>query len=103
MKIVSLDDSKVCVPSVDDANQLMSALINYNCEAMLKKYDSFGEEDKPGDYTISFDNYDINVINQTNAETILHWFLSLGFSDIFIKKAGRVKQPELEQPEQVES
>lgn len=97
MKIVSLDEQKVCVPSLQDANSLMNALIKYNCEGMLKKYDSFGEEEKPGDYIISFDNYDINVINQTNAETILHWFLSLGVTDIFIKKAEKVEQTE--QPE----
>jgi hypothetical protein len=91
MKIVALDDQKVCLPTLQDANQLMQALIRYNCESQLQKYDSFGEEAKPGDFTILFDDFEINVINQTNTETVLHWFMSLGVTDIFVKRIERAE------------
>ena len=87
MKIVAVNDSKVCLPTLQDANQLMQALIRYNCEGTIQKYDSFGEDDKPGDYTIMFDDFEINVINKVNAETIIDWLLTLNVTDIFIKRA----------------
>lgn len=87
MKIVSLNEQKVCVPTLQDANQLMQALIRFNCEGQLQKYDSFGEEEKPGDFCILFDNFEIYVIGQNNTETIINWLLTLGISDIFVKRA----------------
>lgn len=86
MKIVALDTEKVCLPTLQDANQLMQALIRYNCEGQIQKYDSFGEETRAGDYTILFDDFEINVVGQNNTETVLNWFLSLGVTDIFIKR-----------------
>lgn len=86
MKLVSLDEQKVCLPTLEDANQLMQALIAYNCEGQIKKCDSFGEEEKAGDFTILFDNYEINVVGQNNTETILSWFLSLGTTDVLVKR-----------------
>ena len=104
MKIVAVDMEKVCVPTLKDANQLMQALIRYNCEGTIQKYDSFGENDKPADYTILFDDFEINVINKVNAETIIDWLLTLHVTDIFIRKVEKkVEQVEqVKQPEQTE-
>ena len=97
MKIVAVNDSKVCVPTLQDANQLMQALIRYNCEGQIQKYDSFGEDDRAADYTILFDDFEINVVNKVNAETIIDWLLSLNVTDIFIKRAEK-KVPEQVEP-----
>ena len=94
MKIVAVDTEKVCVPTLQDANQLMQALIRYNCEGQIQKYDSFGEDEKPADYTILFDDFEINVINKVNAETIIDWLLTLNVTDIFVKRA-EIKVPEV--------
>ena len=89
MKIVSMDEQKVVLPSLEDANQLLGALIAYNCEATLKKFDSFGEQEKTGDYAICFDDYEVNIIGKGNTLTVVNWLLSLGVSDIFIKRADQ--------------
>ena len=87
MKIVSVNDSKVCVPTLQDANQLMQALIRYNCEGSIQKYDSFGEDDQPGDYVLMFDDFEVNIVNKKNTETVIDWLLSLGVTDILVKRA----------------
>ena len=87
MKIVSVNDSKVCVPTLQDANQLMQALIRYNCEGSIQKYDSFGEDDQPGDYILLFDDFEVNIVNKKNTETVIDWLLTLGVTDILVKRA----------------
>ena len=91
MKIVSLNEKRVCVPSLKDANSLMKALIQYNSEGVIQKHDAFGEEEREGDYTLLFDDYEISIIGKPNTEVVIDWLLSLNVTDIFIK-----------QPEQVE-
>ena len=88
MKIVSVNDSKVCVPKLEDANQLMQALIRYNCEGSIQKYDSTVEDDQPGDYILLFDDFEVNIVNKKNTETVIDWLLTLGVTDILVKRAN---------------
>lgn len=85
MIFVSKGSSKVGVESVEDVKALQSALTDYNNRESVTRQDIIGKE-VTASFSVCFDTYEIKAIEQRDAETILHWLITLGANDVLIRK-----------------
>lgn len=85
MIYISKGQSKVAVESVIDARALQSALNDANCIEPIIRQDIIGKDLAAG-FMLCFGEYEIKAVEQLDAETIMHWLLSLGVSDILIRR-----------------
>ena len=85
MIYISKGQSKVAVESVEDAKALQSALNDADCIEPIIRQNIIGKDLTAG-FTLLFGEYEIKAIQQRDAEEIAHWLLSLGVSDILIRR-----------------
>ena len=88
MIYISKGCEKVAVATVEDSKALQSALNNHDCIDAITRQDIVGKE-LEASFQVCFDTYEINTIEMRDAETIMHWLLSLGANDILIRKINK--------------
>lgn len=86
MIYISKGLEKVAVESVDDGKALQQALNENDCIDAVTRQNIIGK-DMEAEFVVCFGTYEIKSIQQRDAETILHWLLSLGVDDVLIRKA----------------
>ena len=85
MIYISKGLEKVAVATVEDGKALQSALNDNDCIYAVVRQNIIGKDLEAG-FEVCFDTYEIKAIEQRDAETILHWLLSLGVPDVLIRR-----------------
>lgn len=85
MVYISKGVEKVAVAEVEDAKALQAALNDNNCFDAVVRQDIIGKDLAAG-FVVCFDSYEIKAIEQRDAETILHWLITLGVNDVLVRR-----------------
>ena len=85
MVYISKGLEKVAVAEVEDAKALQAALNDNNCIDAVVRQDIIGKDLAAG-FVVCFDSYEIKAIEQRDAETILHWLITLGVNDVLVRR-----------------
>lgn len=86
MIYISKGPDKVAVASVDDGKALQQALNENDCIEPVTRQNIIGKDTDAG-FVVCFGTYEISAVEQRDAETIMHWLLSLGVTDVLIRRA----------------
>ena len=89
MYIVTKGSASTTLVDRDSAILLLQALSDYNCSESVGMKTVIGREAN-SDFSVSFDDKDINPATIEDTALITSWLLSLGCAEVLVKRDVRV-------------
>ena len=94
MYIVNKGSAGVAVPDVESASNLMYSLTDLGCNEPTYRQHIIGSKENEDKYTVSFMGREVAAIGLNDAETVIHWIMSLGCDSVTISRKDHKERKE---------